>query len=132
MADLADEATQTILRTIIRDEVRPIVGEEVRLIIREEVRPIIREEVRPIIQEEVRPVIREETGPIVRKEVRPIIREETADLRSDVQTIKTVLGTHGMQLRALAGDVSSLKQSVRQQAQDVHTLNVLFEDLDNR
>jgi len=79
-----------------------------------------------------RDIIREEVRPIVQEAMRPIIREETADLRADVQNIKEVVGAQSMQLRAVTSDVTSLKQSFRQQMQAIHKLGVLFEDLDNR
>jgi hypothetical protein len=77
------------IRTIVRDEVRPIVVE----VVREEVRSIVRE----VVREEVRPIVRE----VVRDDVRPIVREE----------VKLVVDSG---LKELSGKVEALENDVKE------------------
>ncbi|GEM_PF-6877905 len=88
--------------------------------------------VRTAITELVPKIIHEIVPPMIREMVPGIVRQETADIRTDVKTIKHVLGQQGIVLRATQTDVSQLKTSYRQQAEGVTRLGVLLEDLEHR
>jgi hypothetical protein len=90
------------------------------------------EAMRRLIREEVVPIIREEVRPIIREEVRPIIREETQDIRDDLQEVKVVLGTHSLQLKSLQAGMNIANNTLRGHSQEIHRLDVLLEDLQER
>ena len=75
------------LKTILRDEVRPIVKEEVYTVINETVRPMIKEELKPIKDDITQ----------IRKDMKQIVSffdREYLELRKRVEHIEQHLGIH--------------------------------------
>ncbi len=81
--------------------------------------------------DKLRKIVREEVDASVEYKTAGI-RTDIADLKSDMNIVKEVQGSHGLLLRTMNASLTSLKNNVRAQSKEINRFGILLEDLEYR